>query len=740
VADDDGRAGRSAAWGVVAAVFSAAAGVTGPEAAAPGSGFLLVPTCAFGVIAVAGLYMCFATLLGWPAGHFPAGAAARKDGKSTDDARAPVALGRAPRPAFLEGRDELLAELDARFACPPRPVVVLCGLGGVGKTSAAVEYAYRRSAEFGVVCQFIADDRAAVEKRFGELAVELGVRDLRDAGDPVGLVHEMLARRGDWLLIFDNAPDPAAVRGLLPAAGNGRVLVTSQNSDWPGGQVLEVPMLERATAAAFLLTRADAPSTQQAAAEELADKLGRLPLALEQAGAYMRSSGLSIPKYLSLFRQRSEDLLGRRGQNPDGYENLVTTTWDLAFTHMDQAVPAAAGLLRFAAYCAPEDIPLNQLMQPRRALAGMFPAQVASQLMPLLEDELVRADAVQALRRYSLISRPDRGLISVHRLVQEITRTRLPAELAAGWQRAAEAVIDAALPDTPDNPADWDAFAALLPHARAALDPASDGMSKIAIYLHASGNFSAALTVQRQILDARIKDPGAQHPATLTARARCATFTGEAGDAAAARDQYTELLPVMTDVLGAEDPDTLAARASLAYWTGGAGNAAAARDQYTELLPVITHVQGEEHPDTLAVRSNLARFIGDLGDAVKARNQYADLLRVQERDLGTEHPLTLTTRASLAYWTGEARDPVTAREQYADVVTVRRRVLGEKHPRTLTARAAQARWTGKAGDAAAARDQYQELLQDRERWLGKEHPDTLATRDDLAYWTRQAER
>jgi hypothetical protein len=175
VADDDGRAGRSAAWGVVAGVFSAAAGVTGPLAAAPGSGFLLVPICVFGVIAVAGLYMCFAALLGWPGGHFPAGAAARKHGESADDAREPATVGRAPRPAFVVGRDELLAELDARFACPPTPaVVVLCGLGGAGKTSVAVEYAYRRSAEFGVVCQFQADERAATEKRFGELAERLG--------------------------------------------------------------------------------------------------------------------------------------------------------------------------------------------------------------------------------------------------------------------------------------------------------------------------------------------------------------------------------------------------------------------------------------------------------------------------------------------------------------------------------------------------------------------------------------
>jgi tetratricopeptide (TPR) repeat protein len=534
----------------------------------------------------------------------------------------------------------------------------------------------------------------------------LGVRDLRDAGDPVGLVHELLARRGDWLLIFDNAPDPAAVRGLLPAAGNGRVLVTSRNPDWPGPgvQVLEVPMLERAAAAAFLLTRAGAPGTQQAAAEELAGELGGLPLALEQAGAYMAGNILSIAEYLSLFGQRSEEMLGRRGQNPDEYDKLVTTTWDLAFNRIDPDIPAAAGLLRFAAYCSPDDIPLNLLMQPRHELAGTFDAHVAQQLMPLLEDELSRADAVQALRGYSLISKPDDGLISVHRLVQVITRARLTPDLAVGWRRATAAVIDAALPDTPDDPAGWPAFAALLPHAQATLDPTSDGIAKIATYLRAIGNFSAALTVQQQILEALMRDLGAQDPATLIARANCATLTGEAGDKAAAFTKYTELLPVMEDALGPEDRDTLAARASLAYWTGEAGDKAAAFTKYTELLPVMEDALGPEDRVTLAARSNLARFIGDLGNAVTAREQFDELLRIQKRVVGEEDRATLTTRASLAWWTGEAGNAAAAREQYADLVQIRKRVLGKDHPSTLTARARLARWTGKAGDSAGARN------------------------------------
>jgi tetratricopeptide (TPR) repeat protein len=647
----------------------------------------------------------------------------------------------APRPAFLEGRDGLLAELDARFAYAPGPgpvILVLCGLGGAGKTSVAVEYAYRRSAEFGVAWHFGAEEPAALAEGFRTLAAQLGISDLLDAGDPVALVHAMLAQRGDWLLIFDNAPKPAAVRGFLPNAGNGRVLVTSQDPHWPGAQVLEVPMLDEATAAAFLLTRTGAPSTQQAAARELAGKLGGLPLALEQAGAYIQAASLNIPEYLSLFRQRSEDLLARG--DPAGYDKHVTTTWELALAQLDGDVPAAAGLLRFASCCAADDIPLNLLMRPRPALAGEFAAQVAPLLVPLLSDSLALKDAVAGLRRYSLISVPHNGLVSVHRLVQAITRAQLLPDLAADWQGAAAAVIDAALPDNPGNPADWPVFAALLPHAQAALAPTSDGIFKIAAYLRAIGDYSAALVVQRQILDACRNDLGTEHPDTLTARASYATLTGEAGDAAAARDQHAELLRDRERVLGAEHHDTLSTRASLAYWIGEAGDAAAARDQYEQLLPVMTQVLGPKDPTTLTTRSNMARIIGHLRDAAAARDQYEQLLPVMTQVLGPKDPTTLTTRASLAWWTGKAGDAAAARDQYTELVQVRRRVLGEEHPHTLTARASLAHWTGQAGDAAAARDQYHKLLRDRERVQGAAHPATLTTRNDLAYWTRQTEK
>jgi hypothetical protein len=526
----------------------------------------------------------------------------KRDERQAGPVAADRVLRLAPRPAFLAGREELLAGLEARLTgdeAGPR-MVVLCGLGGAGKTSVAVEYAHRQLGEVGVAWQLRAEDPAVLAAGFGELAAQLGAAD---GGDPVAAVHGLLAASPvPWLLVFDNAPDWASVARFVPPVGPGRVLVTSRNQIWPPGQAVEVPALDTEVAAGFLAVRTG--DSDPRAALELAGELGGLPLALEQAGAYMQASGRSVGEYLGLFRARRAELLDRG--DPAGYDKRVTTTWELAFAALGRAGPAA-GLLRLVACCAAEDIPLHVLLRPGLR-AEDFDAVVGPVLVPLLVDELARDEAVAGLRQFSLISAPQGGMVSVHRLVQAITLSQLPSREVAAWREAAAAVIQAALPDHPQDPRSWPVFAALLPHAQAALDPASDGMSRLARYLGASGSYAAARAVQQQVLRALKEARGADHPATLNARANLATWTGQAGDAAGARDQFAALLPVVERVSGAEHPATITARGNLASWTGQAGDPAGARDQFAALVPVRERVLGAEHPDTLTARSNLAHW------------------------------------------------------------------------------------------------------------------------------------
>ena len=578
------------------------------------------------------------------------------------------------------------------------------------------------------------EDPAVLAAGFGELAAQLGARDLADTRDPVASVHAVLTTyAAGWLLIFDNAADMAAVAAFLPPTGPGRVLITSQNPAWPGG-ALDVSVLGPDVAAGFLIRRTGDPDKQ--AAIELADELDGLPLALEQAAAYMAAAGQSLAGYLTLFRQRRMDLLSRG--EPTGYGKKVATTWTLAFERLQQASPGAVGLLRLLAFCAPEAIPLRLLLQLRPGLTESLGSEVGPVLVPLLEDPLAADDAVAALRRYSLVTPAGGGLVSVHRLVQVVTTGQMTTELAGAWRRATAAVIEAAIPDNPEEPANWPVFGVLLPHARAALPADTNGMRRIASYLGESGNYAAARDLCRTVLGARERVLGPEHPATLTARGLLASFTGQAGDAAGARDQYAALLPVIERVSGPEHRATLAARGLLASFTGQAGDAAGARDQYAALLPVIERVSGPEHRATLAARGNLASFTGQAGDAAGARDQYAALLPVIERVSGPEHRATLAARGNLASFTGQAGDAAGARDQYAALLPVIERVSGPEHPATLTARGLLASFTGQAGDAAGARDQYAALLPVIERVSGPEHPATLAARTSLASFTGQA--
>jgi hypothetical protein len=239
-------------------------------------------------------------------------------------------------------------------------------------------------------------------------------------------VHAVLAASPtDWLLVFDNVLDRAAVARFLPPAGRGRVLVTSRNPSWPPRQVLDVPVLDTEAAAGFLVDRTGDGNEQTA--RKLAGELGGLPLALEQAGAYVQASGGNLAKYLASFRKRRLEMLAR-GESGE-YGKTVATTWSLAFTELEQSAPQAVGLLRLLASCAPDPVPVQLLLQPRPGLAGQLAPEVAAVLVPLLEDELVVGDAVAGLRRYSLVTPARDGSVSVHRLVQAVTADQMPKEL-----------------------------------------------------------------------------------------------------------------------------------------------------------------------------------------------------------------------------------------------------------------------------------------------------------------------
>ncbi|MED7928040.1 tetratricopeptide repeat protein [Nonomuraea sp. LP-02] len=650
---------------------------------------------------------------------------------------APIAL--LPRPLCLAGREETLAALHTRLAdAQTLPSwIAVHGLGGIGKTSLLAEYSHRYLHAYRLVWHLAAEEPTLLSAAFADLATQLGVHQ-GDGADPVHQVHAVLdTYPGRWLLIFDNAPDADSIQAFLPPTGSGHVLLTSRSGSWPDSHGLELTVLEREPATAFLLQRSGHDDAQSAAA--VVAELGGLPLALEQAGAYMAETGTTPSGYLALLTSDRTALLAVG--TPWGYAEKVASTWQAAFDHLATTSPPAIALLRLLACYAPENIPYQLLLDDLtvESLVELGIGKGAKKQLSLLPTGRMQVNAALiALRRYCLISRPHDGLVSVHRLVQSVTLDRLTAGQRTAWSAAASRALQQALPGTPWASEARSDYRRLLAHALTLLPPGSGGLLEISRYLGAAGDYRTARALAQQLYGHHTEHLGADHPDTLAAWHYLARWTGDAGNAASARDQLAALLPIRQRVLGSEHPNTLATRHHLAYWTGEAGDAATARDQLAALLPIRQRVLGSEHPHTLTTQYSLARWTGEAGDATAARDAFAALLPIRQRVLGLEHPDASLIRHGLARWTGEAGGAAAARDQYAALLPIHHRVLGAEHPHTLIIQHNLARWTGEAGDAATARDAFAALLPVRQRVLGAEHPNTLLTQRSLIYWTSRA--
>ncbi|OLT14348.1 hypothetical protein BJF78_02630 [Pseudonocardia sp. CNS-139] len=314
-----------------------------------------------------------------------------------------------PRNRAFTGREVQLAELDrALDAQAGRPgAIALAGLGGVGKTELAIELAHRRHREGRLAWWVAAEDPAGTATSLADLAAALGVPHHEREEDVRAALWTELDRNPGWVLVFDNVDDPHLVEPYLPTARHGDVLITSRNPAWRRyARPVVLPPLARDESVAYVLARTG--DDDERGADALSELVGDLPLALEQACAYIEQTGMPVPDYVRLFRDRRTStnvLLRDTGTSGP----TVATTWDLAFERLGRRAPRAAAVLEVMAFLASDAVALDLLA-------------------PLTEDELDLQDAVAELLRLSLVDR-DRNVLRVHRLVQDVVRARLPAPL-----------------------------------------------------------------------------------------------------------------------------------------------------------------------------------------------------------------------------------------------------------------------------------------------------------------------
>jgi tetratricopeptide (TPR) repeat protein len=593
-----------------------------------------------------------------------------------------------PRNPHFTGRTDLLQALRAHLAETKRGAVVQAGavhgLGGVGKTQLVVEYTHRYAADYDLVWWVPAERPVTIPGRLAQLARRLGLPELESLEEQVGVVFDALSQQDRWLLVYDNAQMPADLAGLRPPAGSGHLLVTSRNPAWGGvAATVGVDVLPRAQAVGFLAARTG--SSDQVTLGRLAGALGDLPLALEQAAAYLEETGAAPAEYLGLLGDRAKELfaLGR----PATTEQTIATTWRVSLERLRAEAPAAEELLTVWAFLAPDDLPRALLTDH----AGLLPDRLAA----AVADRLGFQQTLGTLRRYSLATLTPET-VGVHRLVQAVVRHALDSDHTRVGAAAAVGLVLAGFPDQAEDFEAWPMTARLLPHALAVTDHAQAlGVDPIATagllhqagrYLWSRAEYTQAKALHQRALSIREAEFGPDHPDTAHSLDNLAAVLVDQGDLDDARALFERAFSIRETRLGADHPDTAHSLTNLASVLVDQGDLDGAIPLYERALSIRETRVGADHPDTAHTLHNLANALATQGDLDGARTLQERALAIRETHLGADHPWTATVLNDLGVILRGQGDLHGARTLFERALSIHEARLGADHPETVTSR------------------------------------------------------
>jgi tetratricopeptide (TPR) repeat protein len=537
-----------------------------------------------------------------------------------------------PRNTYFTGREELLSQLAASLRAGQTVGIsqpqAVSGLGGVGKTQIALEYAYRYYQEYEAVLWTRADTREALISGFVVFAalLQLPHQAERDQLKLVQAVKDWLRNNTGWLVLLDNADELALVQDFLPPAGRGHTLLTTRAASMGRlAQRIEVDPLDSEPGALLLLRRAgrlgaDAPLEQAKASErviarQITQEVGGLPLALDQAGAYIEETQSSLADYLQLYRSQRADLLKARGGLVPDHPEPVATTWSLSFTQVQERSAAAADLLRVCAFLHPDAIPEEIITEGAVALGPELQAVASS---PLAFNQ-----AIGVLLSYSLLKRkPEEHLLSIHRLVQAVLKDGMDVRTSRDWaERVVQAVNDA-LPEEVDY-GPYARYERCLPHAQECAqlieqeqftsDAASTLLYQIGRYLWNHARYTEAEAFYQQSLRIWEQAYGPDHPQVAYPLNGLAALYDEQGKYAEAEPLYLRALHIWEQAYGPDHPQVAYPLDGLALLYREQGKYAEAEPLYQRALRIWEQALGPDHPLTREVVQNYADLLRKLG-------------------------------------------------------------------------------------------------------------------------------
>jgi tetratricopeptide (TPR) repeat protein len=610
---------------------------------------------------------------------------------------------------FFTGRESLLADLHQKLT-EHRPLALtqpqaINGLGGIGKTQIAGEYAYRYREYYRYVFWLRAATAYDLLADFSTIAqlLDLPIKNEPDQRHIVAIVKRWLEQHTEWLLIFDNADDFAIVMDFLPQSHQGHILFTTRaQATGTFAQALPVDKMDLQEGVRFLLRRVKllGPDTilsqitpqLRAEAEAIVREVNGLPLALDQVGAYIEETQYDLKDYLKLYRMRRKDLLRRRGNVPTDHPESVASTLALSFQKVEQINSAAADLLRVCAFLDPDAVPEELLRKGA--------SQLGSELERIVLDAYLLNEAIEALLKYSLVKRnADKQTLSVHRLVQAVLRDAMDETTQLQWSERTVRAVAQALPE-PDviHTISWQLY---LPQAT--------------------------------ICDALIQQYSFSFPEGAYLLNKTARFLIQRGFYPKAKELQERALALSKKALGPKHSDTMMIFNDLAasYWE--LGEYTEAERSYQQALTICEEIVGHRHPHTATVLNNLAILFDHQGKFDEAERLYKQALAICEEMLGSDHPDTATILNNLAtLYTFHRRKERDAELFYQRVLAIHKKAFGPDHPDTATVLNNLAMLYGHQGKFADAETLHTRALAIRKERLGENHPDVAQTFHTLA--------
>ncbi|WP_085983492.1 FxSxx-COOH system tetratricopeptide repeat protein [Saccharothrix espanaensis] len=697
---------------------------------------------------------------------------------------APVFGGVPPRNPNFTGRADLLQELERRLVRGATAAVLpeaLHGMGGVGKSQLAIEYAYRNRTKFDLIWWIPAERSVKIVNSLVELGERLELNVGTEANVAVRQVLDVLKSGRhpkvpqNWLLVFDNADSPSGVQQYLPTGGSGRILVTSRNSQWLSvARPLEVDVFRRSESTQ-LLRRRDPDLTEQDAGR-LAEALGDLPLAIAQAAAWRVETGMSANEYLELLEEKQLELLDVT--TTLDYPRSVAAMWNLSINQLRRKNPSAVRLLQVCAFLAPESIARTMFTNSRNI-------DVNPELAHVLRDRLRLTEAIRDINRFALVRIDHRtNSIEMHRLVQSVLISQMTDEEVVDLRHAAHLMLAANDPDLPGEPTEWGKYADLSAHLSASdafecedaavrtlvfnqvmflyfwgeHDKAAAQSQKIyeiwrdrlgaehadtlklgiwyGFMLWSVGRYGESASLNLELLEAHRLKYGEAHEETIEAIGSVAGDYRAKGDFAAALELSVRNHDNCVRYFGDEDPVTLNAAHNLGVSYRLAGDFLAARDLDRDTWGRKVQIFGQDHLLTLLTEMGLTIDLRETGDYHEARIQHEGVVRAYERHGRPLHPSWLRAVRQLAIMRRKAGDhegALQAADTALEGLTTR---YGSNHSETLAAalcRSIELRHLGRFGKASQL---GQDTLTRFARTLGPDHPHTLAAAVNVAILRR----